>query len=137
MAVSGGLVWAIRKAGTFALNREAMGFGDVTLMMMVGTFVGWQAGIIIFFVAPFAALIVGVTQLLLRRDDEIPYGPFLCLGTLFVMLRWAEVWNYTQFYFQLPWLVPAVLVICVVLLGLMLLVWQQIKCRLLSGGQRE
>ena len=57
-----------------------MGFGDVTLMMMVGAFLGWQAGVVIFFLAPFAGLVVGVLQLVLRRDDEIPYGPFLCLA---------------------------------------------------------
>ncbi len=134
LAISGGLVWGVRIAGTAALKREAMGFGDVTLMMMVGTFLGWQAGIIIFFLAPFAGLIVGIVQLVTKSDDVIPYGPFLCLASLFVMVRWADVWNRTQFAFQAAWLVPAVLVVCVVLLGLMLAVWQQIKIRLFGGG---
>ncbi len=130
LAVSGGMVWIVRIVGTAALQREAMGFGDVTLMMMVGTFVGWQAGVIIFFVAPFAGLLVGIVQAVSRRDDEIPYGPFLCLGTLFVVLRWPEVWNRSQFAFQAGWLVPVVLLVCFALLGLMLAVWQQIKQRL-------
>jgi hypothetical protein len=129
LVVSGGLVWGIRIAGSAALGREAMGFGDVTLMMMVGTFLGWQAGIIIFFLAPFAALVIGVAQLVLRRDDVIPYGPFLCLAALGVMVRWADIWNTTQLYFQIGWLVPAALIVCIVLLGLMLMVWQQIKLR--------
>ena len=111
LAVSGGLVWAVRLAGTAALRREAMGFGDVTLMMMVGTFLGWQAGIIIFFIAPLAGLIVGIVLLVTRSDDVIPYGPFLCLGALFVMVRWADVWNQTRFAFQLGWLVPVVLIV--------------------------
>ena len=51
---SGGIVWAVRLIGTAALRREAMGFGDVTLMMMIGTFLGWQACLIAFFLAPFA-----------------------------------------------------------------------------------
>ena len=130
LAVSGGLVWGVRIVGTAALQREAMGFGDVTLMMMVGTFVGWQAGIIIFFVAPFAGLLVGIVQLISRSDDVIPYGPFLCLGALLVVVRWADVWNRCQFAFQAGWLVPAVLIVCIALLGLMLSVWQQIKQRL-------
>lgn len=130
LVVSGGLVWGIRIAGSAALQREAMGFGDVTLMMMVGTFLGWQAGIIIFFIAPFTALVVGIIQLISRSDDVIPYGPFLCLGALFVMVRWADIWNRTQLYFQIGWLVPAVLIVCIFLLGFMLAVWQQIKIRL-------
>ena len=80
LAASGGIVWAVRLIGTAALRREAMGFGDVTLMMMIGAFLGWQAGLIVFFLAPFAGLVVGLVQLIFRRDDVIPYGPFLCLG---------------------------------------------------------
>ena len=134
LAVSGGLVWGVRIAGSAALNREAMGFGDVTLMMMVGTFLGWQAGIIIFFLAPFAGLVVGVAQFISKGDDVIPYGPFLCLGALFVIVRWADIWNHSQFAFQAGWLMPAVLIVCIVLLGLMLAVWQQIKVKLFGGG---
>ena len=81
LAASGGLVWAVRLIGTAALRREAMGFGDVTLMMMIGTFLGWQACIILFFLSPFAALVDrSRCNSCLRRDDVIPYGPFLCLA---------------------------------------------------------
>ena len=71
-------------------------------------------------------------QLITKRDDVIPYGPFLCLGALFVMVCWAGVWNRVAFAFQLGWLVPAVLLFCFVLLGVLLFIWQQIK-RLLFG----
>ena len=50
LAMSGALVWIVRIVGSAAMGREAMGFGDVTLMMMVGTFLGWQACVIVFFV---------------------------------------------------------------------------------------
>ena len=95
MAASGGLVWAVRVIGTAVLHREAMGFGDVTLMAMIGAFLGWQPCLIIFFLAPFAGLVIGVLRLILFRDREIPYGPFLCLATLVVIVGWAAVWNYT------------------------------------------
>ena len=137
LAGSGGIVWAVRKAGTAALGREAMGFGDVTLMMMVGTFLGWQSGIIAFFLAPLAGVVIGVVRLLTRSDDEIPYGPFLCLGALVVMVRWADVWNRTQFAFGAGWLVPVVLIGCVVLLWIMLAIWNEIKKRLFGSGEDE
>lgn len=127
MAASGGIVWAVRLIGTAALRREAMGFGDVTLMMMIGTFLGWQAGLILFFVAPFAGLLVGLLQLVLRRDDEIPYGPFLCLAAAGCVVGWAPIWNWAgQLFAQGP-LVPAMLVVCLVLLGVLLAIWQFIK----------
>ena len=137
LAASGGLVWIVRIVGTAALKREAMGFGDVTLMMMIGTFLGWQACVIVFFVAPFAGLVVGIVQAITKRDDVIPYGPFLCLGALFVMVYWAAVWNRVKFAFELGWLMPAVLVVCFVLLGVLLFIWQQIKLRLFGDGEDE
>jgi len=133
MAVSGAMVWVVRLVGTWALGREAMGFGDVTLMMMIGTFVGWQAGVVIFFVAPFAALVIGILQLVLHRDDVIPYGPFLCLGTLAVVVYWPVFWSPgLQDLFSVGWLMPIVLLASFALLGVMLTIWRQIK-RVLFG----
>ncbi len=135
LVVSGGIVWAVRIVGTAALRREAMGFGDVTLMMMIGTYLGWQAGLIIFFVSPFAGLIVGVVQLVLRRDDVIPYGPFLCLGSLMVIVYWSSLWNpqSLQPIFGVPWLVALIMVLGMLLLGVMLAVWRVIKTMLFGG----
>jgi leader peptidase (prepilin peptidase) / N-methyltransferase len=127
----GSMVWAVRIVGSAALRKEAMGFGDVTLMMMIGAFLGWQPTIFIFFLAPFAGLVVGILQVVLRRDDVIPYGPFLCLATLVVVCRWADFWNARpesfQRFFDVPWLVPAVLTVGVVMLGAMLVLWRNIK----------
>jgi leader peptidase (prepilin peptidase)/N-methyltransferase len=124
------LVWAVRIVGSAALRREALGFGDVLLMMMIGTFVGWQAGVMVFFLSPFAALFVGLLQLILRRDDEIYYGPFLCLATLAVVVRWGHFWNADtplQQVFDVWWLVPTLLAAAVVLLGAMLVLWRNLK----------
>jgi leader peptidase (prepilin peptidase) / N-methyltransferase len=127
LAASGGIVWAVRLIGTAALRREAMGFGDVTLMMMIGTFLGWQACLILFFLAPFAGLAIGLLQFVLRRDDVIPYGPFLCLAAAVTVVGWAPIWHWARPLFGLGWLVPAVLIVCLVLLGLMLALWQLVK----------
>jgi hypothetical protein len=125
------MVWAVRIASSKALKKEALGFGDVTLMMMIGAFLGWQPAIFIFFLAPLAALIIGLVQLLLGRGDVIPYGPFLCLATLLIVVRWADFWNADpssfQAVFYLGWLVPLVLALGVLMLGAMLVIWRNIK----------
>lgn len=127
LVVSGGIVWIIRIVASAAMKREAMGFGDVTLMMMVGTFIGWQAGLVTFFLAPFAALAIGILQLLLRRGDVIPYGPFLCLGAVMVIVKWPALWERTVLVFGAPGFLAALLAVCFVLLGGMLYVWMRIK----------
>ena len=137
LAMSGGMIWAVRLVGTAALRREAMGFGDVTLMMMVGTFVGWQASVVTFFVAAVMGVVVGLLQAVLLRDDEIPYGPSLCLGTLVVVVSWAYVWNNTWFAFHFGMLVPAVMIGCVLLMGPMLVAIQPLKRLFLKEGEDQ
>ena len=134
VGMSGGscLIWVVRLIGFAALRKEAMGFGDVTLMGMIGAFVGWQACLIIFFLAPLAGLVIGVAQWILRRDNEIPYGPFLCLATLGVILCWATVWNRVREHYILGWQIPAILFVGLVLMAVMLRGWRFIAERWLA-----
>jgi len=120
MAASGGLIWAVRVIGTAVLRREAMGFGDVTLMAMIGTFLGWQACLMIFFLAPFAGLVIGLLNLILHHDREIPYGPFLCLAALVVIVRWTSIWGWAIGIFALGAFVPILVLFCLVVLALLL-----------------
>ncbi|MCE9545664.1 MAG: A24 family peptidase [Planctomycetia bacterium] len=121
LAVGGGIVWAVRLIGYAVLRREAMGFGDVTLLAMIGTFVGWQPCVLIFLFAPLAGVLIGVGQWLLRKEQEIPYGPFLCLATVAVIVGWAGVWTRAQVYFQtLGLAIPAIGAVGLVLMGILL-----------------
>ncbi len=122
MAFGGGLIWAVRLVGGQALGQESMGFGDVTLMAMIGTFVGWQATLVIFFLAPVAALFIAITQWLLTRRRDIAFGPYLCLATLYVLLRWGVLWQESLArIFSLGWYVPGMVAIGLVLMWAMLI----------------
>lgn len=96
--VGGGIVWVVRIVGGVILRREAMGFGDVILMAMVGLFIGWQASILVFFLAPVMAILVLVCTSLLRflslvrLPPALPYGPYLSLATLVVLFGWNVIW---------------------------------------------
>ncbi len=35
-------------------------------------------------------------QFISRRDDVIPYGPFLCLASATVVVWWAPIWMWAQ-----------------------------------------
>ncbi|MDB4614049.1 prepilin peptidase [bacterium] len=92
LLVGGGIVWAVRIVGHWVLKQEAMGFGDVVLMAMIGSFIGWQPVIVVFFIAPVCALAVVAAMFVFRRQTEIPYGPYLSLGTLLLLLFWKKLW---------------------------------------------
>ncbi|MEX0586134.1 MAG: A24 family peptidase [Pirellulales bacterium] len=127
MAAGGALVWLVRVIGTAALRKEAMGFGDVTLLAMIGSFVGWQPSLLIFFIAPVFGLAFGVGQWLLRGDSELFYGPFLCLATLVVLAFWAGLWAWSMPIFALGWFVPAAMAVAMALLAIMLTAIQWLK----------
>jgi len=135
LAVGGGIIWAVRLIGYAVLRREAMGFGDVTLMAMIGAFCGWQVCLLVFLLAPLVGVVVAVTQWLLRRDDEIPYGPFLCLAAAAVVIGWAPVWDHVEPYFySLGWLIPAIGAVS--LAAMAVLLWLMQIAKRLLGIQR-
>jgi len=93
LIIGGGIVWLVRLIGFWTLNREAMGFGDVILMALIGSFLGWQATLIVFFLAPMMALTVVAATWLFRRQRELPFGPYLSLAALVTVLFWKPMWR--------------------------------------------
>lgn len=86
--IGGGIVWGMRLAGSLALNKEAMGLGDVHMMAAVGACLGWIDSGLAFFLAAFVGLfwtlISTVFSGSLRR--AMPYGPYLAVATVLVLL---------------------------------------------------
>jgi leader peptidase (prepilin peptidase)/N-methyltransferase len=80
------VVWVTRILGTLAFGKEAMGLGDVHLMGAAGAVVGPVMVVMAFFIAPFFGLAWALTQMLSKKIHQIPYGPFLSLGTFMVMI---------------------------------------------------
>ncbi len=128
LAVGAILVAGVRWIGSKVLRREAMGEGDIFLMAMVGAFMGWQATVIAFFFAALLATAAQVLSLSFKLDKEIPYGPYLSLGSLLVLLGWREVWqNFAERFFSLgPMLIPITLLMLVVF-PILLFMMQGIK----------
>lgn len=138
LVVGGGIVWGVRIVGFWTLRREAMGFGDVILMALVGSFLGWQATLVAFFLAPFFAMLVTIIRWLasLVRKGEghagyIPYGPYLSLGALVVLLSWKWMWPVVGRWFSAGPFVPLLGIVLLVLMVPALLLVQ--LCKRLLG----
>ncbi|MBL7189970.1 MAG: prepilin peptidase, partial [Phycisphaerae bacterium] len=87
------VVWGIRIFGTLAFGKEAMGLGDVHLMGAAGAVVGPIMVVVAFFIAPFFGLAWAGSQMFFKKVRQIPYGPFLSLGVLIVMMFHDWIWN--------------------------------------------
>ena len=94
MATGAAITWIVRAVSKLVLGREALGLGDVTLMAMIGSFVGWQPIIVIFFLAPICGLIVALGLRVLFGHKFVPYGPFLSSSTLAVLCTWGSIWTF-------------------------------------------
>ncbi len=127
LIVGGGTVWAVRIIGFRILRQEAMGFGDVILMAVIGSFLGWQPTVVVFFLAPVCALAAVAACWIFRKHREIPYGPYLSLATLLVILGWQTIWPIAERVFSLGPVLLFVVLLMTVFLVLTLQLVQGIK----------
>ncbi len=67
------------------IPREAMGFGDVLFLMMIGSFAGWKAVLFTILVASVLGTVLAGFWKLVGRSEwsaKIPFGPYLAAGAL-------------------------------------------------------
>ena len=81
----------------WVLKKEAIGGGDIKLMAFAGLVIGWQLVIPAYLIGIIIGALAGVLLMATgkkKRGDEIPFGPFLCLGILvsvffgYDIIRW-------------------------------------------------
>lgn len=82
------------KATDIVIPREAMGFGDVLLIAMIGSFLGWQAVLFTIVAASFLGSFLAVIPRLFGRTEwatKIPFGPYLAAGALLWLFYGPQV----------------------------------------------
>ena len=136
LGAGAGFVWAIRLLGQAALGKEAMGFGDVLLMGMIGTAFGWQVAVMCFFLAPFGALVISVADFLLHGRHHIAFGPYLSVGAVLVTLGWSGVWfGWADRIFAMGSLFVGILLAALVLMTILLLLMRLAKAAFAGRDQ--
>jgi leader peptidase (prepilin peptidase)/N-methyltransferase len=78
-AVGFGLLWGVAQAGAWVFKEEAMGGGDVKMMAMVGSFVGWRGVLLTVFAGAALGSLIFV-PLSIRKKRLVPFGVFLAVG---------------------------------------------------------
>lgn len=132
LVVGGGLIWYIRVIGGMCLKHEAMGFGIVTLMAMLGAFLGWQACVAIYFIAPLLGLPLGICLLAVRGSGEFEYGPCVCVAAFTILVSWAPTWQFMQPVFAMGWQSLLILLLCLAIFPPLLLLQRMLR-RLLEA----
>lgn len=85
LLVGGGSLFAVAWAYHLATKREGMGGGDIKLLAMIGTLVGWQGVLFTIFMASAVGTIAGLFSMIGQTKDRklaVPFGPFLSIGAI-------------------------------------------------------
>jgi len=90
-ALGAAVIYAIGVAGKAVFKKEAMGFGDVKLMAMIGAFLGWKLVFFVLFLSAFLGAVYGTVHLAVTGRSKIPYGPFLSLAAVISLIFRSEV----------------------------------------------
>jgi leader peptidase (prepilin peptidase) / N-methyltransferase len=89
IALGGGILWAIAE-GWYRLRKvEAMGFGDVKMLAMVGAFLGVKLVILTFVLSSLIGGLVATLLVVTRRADmatKVPFGTMLAAAALVASL---------------------------------------------------
>lgn len=118
------VVWSMRLGASRALDREAVGFGDVTLIAVIGAWLGWQGGLLACCLGVLVGLVHGVVRFVIARDNELPFGPGLCVGAALVIVVWRPLWDRFGPAFARPLEIATVAGLVIVLTALVLAFWR-------------
>lgn len=78
------LLFGMGEVVSRALGKEALGFGDVKMIAMMGAFLGWQLTLVSLFLASALGSVIGIGLVAItkNRDYLIPLGSFLAIGAI-------------------------------------------------------
>lgn len=89
MLAGGGIFLLITLIGGLIAGKEAMGFGDVKLMVGLGLFFGLSNIIVITLLSFLLGAIISIILLITKvkkTNEYIPFGPFIVMGCFVTMI---------------------------------------------------
>lgn len=76
----------IKLFGDFLFKKESMGGGDIKLLAVFGLTMGFYMSVISLFLAAIIGLPVSLIILKKKSTHEIPFGPFLAVAAIIILL---------------------------------------------------
>lgn len=80
------VMYLLMLIGNAIFNKESLGGGDIKLMFYIGCTVGIWMSMFSIFLSSFIALPLSLILYYKSKDSVIPYGPFLLIATLLIIL---------------------------------------------------
>ncbi len=108
-ALGYGVLWVVKSAGDLALRRgwiggeevtatlgedepvTAMGGGDLKMMAMVGSFLGWRGVLLTIFLGALAGSIIHLPFLFRKEKPLVAFGIYLALGAFVTLVAGGRI----------------------------------------------
>src|SRR5262249_8370391 len=104
LLVGGGILWLLAWASPYLFGKEGMGGGDIKLLAMIGAFLGWKPALLTIMIGSLLGSIIGISLMaarIIKRDEYIPFGPFLVVGAVLSMFFAQSLLSWYQGLFDL------------------------------------
>ncbi len=88
----------VGKIGDIVFKKESLGGGDIKFSFVIGMILGFKYAMVALVFSTFLALPYAVGSLLLKKDNEVPFGPFL-VGSVFIVFFFLEKFQYIFYLF--------------------------------------
>ena len=79
-------MFLLKKLGDILFKKESMGGGDIKLLGVFGLVIGYPMSLLAIFLGAIIALPISLITIKNNKDHIIPFGPFLALGAIIVLL---------------------------------------------------
>ena len=83
------IFWFLRFVVSKILGREAMGSADIFIAAVMGVILGWKLGAIAIYLG--AIFTIPAYIIVRKKDYELPFVPFLALGTLIAYIFQLQI----------------------------------------------
>ena len=88
--VGGGSLWLVGEIWKRLRGVDAMGLGDVKMMLGVGALLGWRLALLAIFLGAFSGAVIGMVVIAKQKDKDfqaqIPFGIFLGTGSILALV---------------------------------------------------
>ncbi len=92
-----GSMYIIKIIGDYLFKRESLGGGDIKLMFLFGLVLGFPLAISTIFLATFLAFPIALYLLYKKKDNMIPFGPFLSIAAMIIFISGIEFREIIEF----------------------------------------
>lgn len=82
-------MYLIKLFGDFVFKRESLGGGDIKFAFIIGFILNFKYGLCALILSTFLALPYSFASILLKKNNEVPFGPFLS-ASLFITFLFLD-----------------------------------------------